>query len=173
MTLKDDDAAAAAVAKAPRVALSDMEAAIIDKIEFTADHAISAINHPISITGDRALRRMSICILVLRNGFTVVGTSSPAADKNFNAKLGREYAYQHAVRQIWPLMGFSLCNALSDTWLGVPAVKITPDWQAQGEAVGDQQRIGAAAGNEVRELPQPNASVLGEEHDDDQRQPGL
>lgn len=44
----------------------------------------------------------------MNNGFTVIGKSVPASPANFDAQLGRKLAYEDAVRQIWPLMGFAL-----------------------------------------------------------------
>ena len=57
---------------------------------------------------------LSICILVLENGFTIIGKSAPAAAKNFNAVLGRRLAYDDAIRQLWPLEGYLLRERLRD-----------------------------------------------------------
>lgn len=103
------DAAAAQVQVAPRVALSDIEAAIAAKYEFTAGNAVSALNMP---TVDE-LAILSICVLVMKNGFTVLGKSAPASAANFNADLGRKFAYEDAIRQLWPLMGFALRDRLA------------------------------------------------------------
>jgi hypothetical protein len=108
------DHEAAAVAKAPRVALSDIEAAIEHRFHFTADQAILAtgLNKP----NDGSLQKLellSVCILVMRNGFTVIGKSAPASPENFNPDLGRKFAYEDAVRQLWPLMGFALRDRLA------------------------------------------------------------
>jgi hypothetical protein len=48
----------------------------------------------------------------MRNGFTVIGKSAPASAANFNAELGKKLAYEDAIRQLWPLMGFSLRDRL-------------------------------------------------------------
>jgi len=42
-----------------------------------------------------------------------VGKSAPASADNFNADLGRKLAYEDAIRQLWPLMGFALRERLS------------------------------------------------------------
>ncbi len=100
------DQEAAAVAKAPRVALADIEAAISCRYDITADRAIAGMpDHP-------SLKLLSICILVMNNGFAVIGKSAPAAADNFNAELGRKFAYEDAIRQLWPLMGFALRDKL-------------------------------------------------------------
>ena len=50
--------------------------------------------------------------MVLLHAFTVIGKSAPASPENFNAELGRKFAYEDAVRQLWPLLGFSLRDRL-------------------------------------------------------------
>jgi hypothetical protein len=65
-------------------------------------------------TGDAngALNTLTICVLVLRNGFTVVGHSACASPENFNAEIGRRIARENAEREIWPLLGFRLRDEL-------------------------------------------------------------
>lgn len=117
-SLKVSDAAAAAVAVAPRVKLEDIEGAIGMRFDTTADEAVRhAVGHskqdfevPRAIA---QLQLMSICILVMKNGFTVVGTSAPASPENYDRELGRKFAYENAVRQLWPLMGFALRDKLA------------------------------------------------------------
>lgn len=61
-----------------------------------------------------ALELLTICVLVLRNGFTVVGTSACVAPENFDEALGRQIARTKAVEQIWPLMGYELRSRLAN-----------------------------------------------------------
>jgi hypothetical protein len=49
-----------------------------------------------------------VCVLILRNGFTVVGTSACASPANFNEEIGRRLARERAIDQVWPLMGYDL-----------------------------------------------------------------
>lgn len=111
-SIQETDRASAAVATAPRVALTDIEAAIRSRYDITADAAVSN-GHAAPVPVDTALRLLSICILVMRNGFVVVGKSAPASPDNFNRELGRKFAYEDAVRQLWPLMGFALRDRLA------------------------------------------------------------
>lgn len=108
-SLRATDDASAAVATAPRVALADIEAAISGRYDFTAGAALAAMNMP----ADAACDLFSICILRMKNGFMVIGKSAPASPENFNAELGRRFAYEDAIRQLWPLMGFSLRDQLA------------------------------------------------------------
>jgi hypothetical protein len=107
MSIQHTDQESAAVAKAPRVALADIEAAIAAVYHTTADKAVG--DSPIV----DELKLLSVCFIVMRNGFTVIGKSAPASPKNFNADLGRKFAYEDAIRQLWPLMGFALRDRLS------------------------------------------------------------
>lgn len=108
-SLKASDDAAAAVATHPRVRLDDIKSAIAAQYDFTADKAVAAMGSPVA----EPLKLLSICILVMRNGFTVVGKSAPASPENYNAELGQKFAYEDAVRQLWPLMGFALRDRLA------------------------------------------------------------
>lgn len=110
MGLKETEAECAANATAPRVSLTDIEAAIQKRYDFTAGDAMRALTP--SLPALPTLDLLSICLLVLKNGFTVIGKSAPASPENFKAELGKKLAYEDAVRQIWPLMGFSLRDRL-------------------------------------------------------------
>jgi hypothetical protein len=116
MSLQQDDQAAAAVAKAPRVALADIEAAIAARYDFTAAEAVQGLapTRPVAAP----LKLLTITILVLKNGFTVIGKSAPASAENFDAETGKKFAYEDAMRQLWPLMGFALRDKLY--YLGLP-----------------------------------------------------
>jgi hypothetical protein len=106
--LQESDREAEAVAVAPRVKLADIEAAIAARYDFTADKALDWHGVPVHA----ALNVLSICLVVMRNGFTVVGKSAPASPENFNAEFGRKLAYEDCIRQLWPLMGFALRDQL-------------------------------------------------------------
>jgi hypothetical protein len=119
MSIEQTDKESAAVAMHPRVSLADIEASIGARYHFTADKAVAKTSTgtyagdfevPIAI---EALQLLSICILVMRNGFTVIGKSAPASPENFNADLGKKFAYEDAIRQMWPLMGFALRDKLA------------------------------------------------------------
>jgi hypothetical protein len=117
-SLEVADREAAAVAVAPRVTLADIEAAIAARFDVTADKAMSKADA--EYAGDfevpaviETLGLLSVCLVVMRNGFTIVGKSAPASPANFNAELGRKLAYEDCIRQIWPLMGFALRDRLA------------------------------------------------------------
>lgn len=114
-------------ATAPRVTPADIEAEIASEHYFTAHDAamgqhqteggVIAVMHPNShsnaVHAGDALRLLTFCVLVLRNGFTVVGTSACASPENFDPELGRQIARKKAAEQLWPLLGFRLRDQLS------------------------------------------------------------
>jgi hypothetical protein len=108
MSLEQTEQECAANAVAPRVSLASMEAKISVRHDFTADEATGS-----DVPGYESLRLLSICLLVMDNGFTIIGKSAPASAANFNAALQRKLAYEDAIRQLWPLEGYALREALS------------------------------------------------------------
>lgn len=56
---------------------------------------------------------LTVCVLELRNGFTVSGESACASPENFNAELGEKIARDNARQKIWALEGYALRNKLS------------------------------------------------------------
>lgn len=109
------EAECAAGRTAPRVSLADIEAAMDGVFYNDAAHALGngwGENSPLTERQADALSLLTICIVVLKNGFTIIGKSAPASPANFDAYLGRKLAYEDAVRQIWPLMGFALKDRL-------------------------------------------------------------
>jgi hypothetical protein len=85
-----------------------MEAKIAARYDFTADKALGE-----GIPVMESLKVLSLCLLVMENGFTIIGKSAPASAANFNADLCRRLAYEDAIRQLWPLEGYALRDRLS------------------------------------------------------------
>ena len=97
-SLQASDEAAAAVQKTPnRVSLADLEA----KIEST------------EYLNPQSAPLLTIAVVKLRNGYFVTGEASSADPKNHDPELGRKFAYEAAVRKIWPLEGYLLREKLS------------------------------------------------------------
>lgn len=57
----------------------------------------------------------TVCLLTLRNGYTVLGESACVSAANFNAELGRKIARANAVNKIWSLEGYLLREKLHET----------------------------------------------------------
>jgi len=114
MTLQATEKECAANAVAPRVSLADIEAAIQRKFFFSGGEAARAYDPTTAREAAvSSLDVLTICLVVMHNGFTVIGKSAPASPENFNAELGRKLAYEDAVRQLWPLMGYALRDKLA------------------------------------------------------------
>jgi hypothetical protein len=110
---------------APRVTPADIQANIASEHYFTAEHGdfgaaafrgspedrLVDVGWP--VVGPIALKLLTFCVLVLRNGFTVTGESACASPENFDAEIGRRIARENAVAKVWPLMGYELRSKLA------------------------------------------------------------
>lgn len=103
---------------APRVTLAQVESCIAYEYYVNASEltlrttpvlgpACARVEHP-----EAPLSVLTLCVLVLCNGFTVTGESAPASPENFDAELGRKVARQNALSKIWMLEGYLLKERL-------------------------------------------------------------
>ncbi len=109
--------------KGPRVTPAALQAEIVSEHYFTAaDGALGAYRaggdvHPVGGTPSQqthqSLGLLTFCVLVLRNGFTVIGHSACASPENYNKEIGERIARENAEREIWPLLGFRLRDELA------------------------------------------------------------
>lgn len=53
---------------------------------------------------------LTICVIELNNGFTVLGQSACADPANFSVDIGMDLAYADAFKKLWPLFGFLLAE---------------------------------------------------------------
>ena len=108
---------------APRVTPADIEAAVLSEHYFSGEDgragAIQSAHYvgrecPTADDADiDALKLLTFCVLVLRNGFTVTGESACVSPENFDAAIGRRVARENAVEKIWPLLGYALKDKLA------------------------------------------------------------
>lgn len=122
MSMEAIEAQLQAAAKAPRITPADIEAEIAAEFFINPFHATdygASGNYAGNLTRlqargvDVSLQLLTICVLVLRNGFTVTGESACVSPENFNADIGRQIARKNAVEKIWPLMGYQLRSQLA------------------------------------------------------------
>ena len=108
---------------APRVTPADIEAEIASEHFFTAregvlgalaSDGVPATAYEQANAAPAALGLLTFCVLVLKNGFTVTGESACVSSANFDEEIGRKIARQNAVNKIWPLLGFSLRDAIHE-----------------------------------------------------------
>lgn len=99
---------------AARITPADIEANISACTYFTAYNGFTTdAGCDMSMKNADALKLLTFCVLVLRNGFTVTGESACASPENFDAEIGRRIARENAVQKIWPLMGYELRTKLA------------------------------------------------------------
>ncbi|MCQ4165127.1 Gp49 family protein [Tahibacter harae] len=100
---------------APRVTPADVQASIKSEFYFTAADGVMGASELGTRPAGRAesLNRLTFCVLVLDNGFTVTGESACASPANFDPEVGRLAARRSAETKIWPLLGFRLRDQLA------------------------------------------------------------
>lgn len=80
-----------------------------------------------SCVEDVAFTRLSptvtLCTIVLDNGYSVRGESACVMPENYDQEIGEKYAYEDAFRKLWPLYGFLLAE-----------MKHNASWQATAES---------------------------------------
>ncbi|MGS1071512.1 Gp49 family protein [Burkholderia glumae] len=92
---------------APRLTPDSINDVISSEVSFVVGDVIK--DCPIS----ESTKLLTICVLTLRNGFTVTGESACASPENFDAEIGFKIARQKAVEKIWPLEGYLLKQRLN------------------------------------------------------------
>lgn len=60
-----------------------------------------------------SLKCLTLCVLVLKNGYVVTGESACASPANFDAEIGRKIARDNARNKIWALEGYLLRSKLA------------------------------------------------------------
>lgn len=123
MSVEQTDAESAAIAKNPdgRVKLADIEAAIafeftctgLDLTDVAPIRAIKDIleSSPSNLKLLNNIRCLTVHLVVMKNGFSIVGKSAPLDPNNYDAAFGRKLAREDAIRQLWPLMAFARASS--------------------------------------------------------------
>lgn len=101
-----------------RVTIGDIAASIASEHYFTAADGYNGAHDKVGHEGGwnappQTLSLLTFCVLVLKNGFTVVGQSACADPKQFDATIGRKLAHADAQNKIWLLLGFRLRDRLT------------------------------------------------------------
>jgi hypothetical protein len=92
-SLRVTDDASKAVQKTPNRVSLDSMLAKIENEEYL---------HP------QLIPHMTICVIMLNNGFALTGISTPADSANYDEALGRKFAKEDAIRQMWKLEAYLL-----------------------------------------------------------------
>lgn len=94
--------------------MTDRESAAVQKTKFRV--TLDSIRQKIvscDYYNPPSASHMTLAIVLLDNGYIIVGKSTPADPENFNAELGRKFALEDAERQIWPLEAYLLRETLT------------------------------------------------------------
>lgn len=118
-SLEVDDNLSKSVATHPRVSLADLEANIKEEHYFLMRDALNGEAARLAggthrFPADHPTATMTVCVLVLQNGFIVVGKATPASPENFDPMIGRRFALEDAMRQMWPIMAYALKERMLD-----------------------------------------------------------
>lgn len=121
---------------APRVTPDSIAAKIKSEHYFTASQGCYGAEAEAEGRLDKipeSLDRLTFCVLVLENGFTVTGKSAPASAANFDPELGEKIAKADAVNQIWPLEGYLLREKLHQRDANIASGLYPPAPEVEGE----------------------------------------
>lgn len=87
-------------------------ASIKDKIRgmyfINAGAAVQASDQGYNERDLEELKLVTICIIILENGFKVEGTSACVDPKIYNEAIGQQEAYKNAIDKIWEIEGYLL-----------------------------------------------------------------
>lgn len=92
---------------APRLSPEHINAQIASEVWGRASDLFKDVPH------NDALACLTICVLTLKNGYTIVGKSACASPENYDLDLGGKIAREDARKQIWALEGYLLRSKLA------------------------------------------------------------
>lgn len=112
---------------APRLTPAWIDDTIGAEYTFRVSDALSAASNP-AVPIMPALECLTICVLVLKNGFTVTGESACASPENYDRDIGNKIARDNARNKIWQLEGYllkdRLASAAATNSADVPATQL-------------------------------------------------
>lgn len=77
------------------------------------------------------------CELLLDNGFVLFGQSAPADPAAFDREKGKIFAKEDALKKLWPVLGFLLCEDIANETSRTPPKKTSePVLDAEFEEAG-------------------------------------
>lgn len=90
------------------VTKASIEAKIRNVYYINAGAAIKASDRGWNEKDIAELNLVTICIIILENGFKVEGTSACVDSSRYNEAIGQEIAYKSAFEKIWDKEGYLL-----------------------------------------------------------------
>lgn len=92
---------------APRLTPQMIDDQIVSAVSGRASVLFKDVPH------SEAMQCLTLCVMTLKNGYTLVGKSACASPENYDEHIGRQIAYEDARKQIWALEGYALRNKLA------------------------------------------------------------
>jgi hypothetical protein len=92
-----------------KVTQADIEANIVYETYIHLDNMRDALPDGLS---DEGVRAVTICVLVTRSGYVVLGKSACVSMANYDIGIGEDVARKDAINELWSLMGYELKERL-------------------------------------------------------------
>lgn len=148
----------AEISPAPRITLDRINQFIKSEHYFTAKEGVigtynGGLGEDGHIEDKESLECLTLCVLVLQNGFTVVGKSACASPENFKRDIGNELARKDAWAQIGSLLAFELRTFLTQEKETTFYQRLTKEYTELHEKT---EKLGAYL---KRELPEEERRV--------------
>lgn len=95
--------------EARTITFEEIESYVQNSYTFSAYDGAALLD----IEPEEELKLLTICVVVLKNGFTLLGQSACADPRKFDPVLGAQLAKKDALQKAWPLMGYVLRSHLA------------------------------------------------------------
>ena len=92
----------------------DMSAAVQKTVNRVSLEYLKRRIANIEYTFPASTPHMTVAFVTMENGIVVIGKSAPADPKNFDPDMGKQFAEEDAIRQLWQLEGYQLRTKLAD-----------------------------------------------------------
>lgn len=112
--LTGDELLAKANVNGPRVTHAKLADEVVSAFYFTPMDAARGLGMDSYLPSNTPMARLTFCVLVLKNGFTVTGQSACVSPENYREEVGKVYAREDAERKLWPLLGFRLADRIAN-----------------------------------------------------------
>lgn len=103
-SLEATDKYGAEGATAPRITLDYIKDQIEQQWFVTADR-IPSERARLAVV--EKIKHITVCLMIMKNGFCVIGKSAPMSPENFDEEKGKTFAYEDCIRQLWPMYAFA------------------------------------------------------------------
>ena len=80
---------------------------------YVSEEHFMNVGEALGMPEDHPSRVMTLCVVVLKNGFTLTGESGCADPRKYDRAIGEKIAKENALNKAWPLMGYVLRSQLA------------------------------------------------------------